>query len=36
LGRDLTGGVWHAKHGRVLKIEVFDAGYRFLRILLAA
>ncbi len=36
LGRDLTSGAWHTKHGRVLKIEDFDAGYRFLRVLPAA
>ena len=33
LGRDLTSGAWHTKHGHVLKIEDFDAGYRLLRVL---
>ena len=30
LRRDLDSGAWRKKHGRVLELESFDAGYRFL------
>ena len=30
LKRDLDSGVWRKRHGRVLELETFDAGYRFL------
>ncbi len=30
LRRDLDSGAWRKKHGRVLEIESFDTGYRFL------
>jgi ubiquinone/menaquinone biosynthesis C-methylase UbiE len=30
LEQDLDSGVWCEKHGRVLELEYFDAGYRFL------
>lgn len=36
LARDLRSGAWRAKHGRVLGLEDFDAGYRFLKISPAA
>ena len=31
LSRDLRSGAWHAKYHRILQLEVFDAGYRFLK-----
>jgi hypothetical protein len=33
LGRDLRSGAWHARYHPVLKLEDFDAGYRFLKVL---
>ena len=36
LRRDLAVGAWRARHGGVLELEDFDAGYRFLRISPAA
>lgn len=30
LAQDLDSGAWYEKHGRVLELEEFDAGYRFL------
>jgi ubiquinone/menaquinone biosynthesis C-methylase UbiE len=36
LGRDLRSGAWHARNHPVLKLEDFDAGYRFLKVLPAA
>jgi ubiquinone/menaquinone biosynthesis C-methylase UbiE len=33
LRRDLRGGAWHAKYRRILELEDFDAGYRFLKAL---
>jgi ubiquinone/menaquinone biosynthesis C-methylase UbiE len=32
LERDLDSGAWHEKHGSILELEEFDAGYRFLSI----
>ncbi|MBV9452540.1 MAG: class I SAM-dependent methyltransferase [Rubrobacter sp.] len=33
LSWDLRSGVWHAKYRRILQLEDFDAGYRFLKAL---
>jgi ubiquinone/menaquinone biosynthesis C-methylase UbiE len=33
LSRDLRSGAWHAKYHRILELEDFDAGYRFLKAL---
>ena len=30
LSQDLESGAWHEKHQSILKLEDFDAGYRFL------
>jgi ubiquinone/menaquinone biosynthesis C-methylase UbiE len=32
LERDLDSGTWYQKHGSILELEEFDAGYRFLSI----